>query len=75
MPTDIIYANKLAKIRQLDAQLMGLFLTRAAISDVQETDLPAFMERHVEALLEYAKDHPQTLAERLQKAGSKYRWN
>lgn len=46
VPTDIIYANKLAKIRQLDAQLMGLFLTRAAISDVQETDLPAFMERH-----------------------------
>lgn len=75
VPTDILFANKLAKIRQIDTQLMGLFLKRAAISDVQETDLPAFMERHVEALLDYAKDHPKTLAERLQKVGGNYRWN
>lgn len=74
LPSDVIFANRTAKMRELDRQLLGLFITRAAISDVPPEDFYAFMEHHTDALRRYSEDHPKTLAERLQKAGGKYRW-
>ena len=74
LPTDVIAANKTAKMRELDAQLLGLFVRRAAISDVSADAFYDFVERHVDALRLYSEEHPKTLDERLQKAGGRYRW-
>jgi hypothetical protein len=38
-PNQVIFANKDAKMRELDRQILGLFITRAAISDVPEETL------------------------------------
>jgi hypothetical protein len=73
-PNQVIFANKDAKMRELDRQILGLFVTRAAISDVPEEAFFAFMDQHTEALRRNSDEHPKTLEERLQKAGAKYRW-
>ncbi|MCT2541229.1 hypothetical protein [Sedimentimonas flavescens] len=73
-PSDVIFANRTAKMRELDRQILGLFVTRAAISDVPPGEFYDFMEQHTEALRRYSEEHPRTLEERLQKAGGKYRW-
>ncbi|MBO9475464.1 hypothetical protein J7413_18115 [Shimia sp. R10_1] len=62
----------MAKMRELDAQLLGLFITRAAISGVSAEGFVEFMETHVEALERLAAEHPQPIAERIAKAGAKY---
>ena len=73
-PSDVIFANRTAKMRELDQQLLGLFVTRAAISDVPPDEFYDFMDQHVEALRRNSEEHPKTLEERMQKAGGKYRW-
>ncbi|MBW0158394.1 hypothetical protein [Sedimentimonas flavescens] len=73
-PSDVIFANRTAKMRELDRQLLSLFVTRAAISDIQPGEFYAFMDQHTDALRRYSEEHPKTLEERLQKAGGKYRW-
>jgi hypothetical protein len=73
-PSQVIFANKDAKMRELDRQILGLFVTRAAISDVPEEAFFAFMDQHTEALRRKSDEHPKTLEERLQKAGAKHRW-
>jgi len=61
-------------MRELDAQLSGLFITRAAISDVSADDFDEFMESHVEALMRVVREHPVQVQERIAKAGARYRW-
>lgn len=61
-------------MRELDRQLLGLFVSRAAISEVSPEAFNGFMESHVDALQRYSKEHPKTLDERLQKAAGRYRW-
>jgi hypothetical protein len=74
LPNQVIFANKIAKMRELDRQLLGLFVSRAAISEVSPDEFDGFMESHVDALLRYSEEHPKTLEERLQKASGRYRW-
>ena len=74
LPSDVIHANRMAKMRELDAQLSGLFITRAAISDVSADDFDEFMEGHVEALMRLVSEHPVQVQERIAKAGARYRW-
>ena len=74
LPSDVIHANRMAKMRELDAQLSGLFITRAAISDVSADDFDEFMEGHVEALMRVVKEHGGSVEERIAKAGARYRW-
>tara|TARA_R110002094_G_scaffold200383_2_gene172065 strand:- start:1954 stop:3105 length:1152 start_codon:yes stop_codon:yes gene_type:complete len=73
LPSDVIHANRAAKMREIDAQLCGLFVTRAAISGVQADAFEGFMENHVNALLRYCEEHPTSLDERLGKAKARYR--
>ena len=47
LPSDVIHANRAAKMREIDAQLSGLFVTRAAISSVSADAFEEFMEGHV----------------------------
>ena len=73
LPSDVIEANRAAKMRDLDALLVGVFITRAAISDVSGDDFDDFMDNHVEALMRQTKEHPVPVGERIGKARSKYR--
>jgi hypothetical protein len=73
LPCDVIYANRAAKMRELDAQLSGLFITRAAISGVSADGFEEFMENHVEALAQLAGGHPVPVKERIAKARGRYR--
>ena len=74
LPNDVRDANKTEKMREIDAQLLGLFVTRAAISDVASDDFCEFMENHISALQQYSDAHPVALDERIGKAGARYRW-
>ena len=73
LPRDVIKANRSAKMRELDAQLLGLFITRAAISEVAAADFNDFMQNHVEALMRLVAEHPTPANERISKARAKYR--
>ncbi len=74
LPSDVIEANRTAKMRELDAQLCGLLITRAALSDVKTHDLQDFIETHADALWRQITEHPTPTAERLAKAKARYRW-
>jgi hypothetical protein len=73
LPSNVIEANRAAKMRELDAQLVGVFITRAAISDVSGDDFDDFMDNHVEALMRQTKEHPVPVGDRIGKARTKYR--
>lgn len=74
LPCEVIFAHRTAKRRQIDRQILGLFITRAAISDVGPDDFNDFMDHHTSTLQYLSDEHPRTVAERLQKAGGKYCW-
>ncbi|OWU66386.1 hypothetical protein ATO2_18895, partial [Roseovarius sp. 22II1-1F6A] len=74
LPSIVAEANRTAKMRELDTQLAGLLVTRAAISGVTAGEFAEFVDRHVEALRLHVNEHPQPLAERLRKATARYRW-
>ncbi|PLS19842.1 hypothetical protein [Neptunicoccus cionae] len=73
-PSDVVLANRTAKMRELDRQILGLFFTRAAISEVGENEFFDFMDRHTATLRDMSEEHPKTVGERLQKAAGKYCW-
>lgn len=74
LPNNVQDANRIEKMREIDAQLLGLFVTRAAISDVISDDFHEFMENHVSALQRYCEAHPLPVDERIGKAAARYRW-
>ena len=74
LPKVVIQANRAAKMRELDAQLSGLFITRAAISGIAGDEFDEFLERHFDTLAQLIKDHPVAVEERIAKAGAKYRF-
>lgn len=75
LPSDVIYANRIAKMRELDALLSGTFITRAAISDVSGDEFEEFMERHVETLVRLTSEHSVSIEDRMTKARARYRLN
>lgn len=73
LPSDVIHANRIAKMREMDAQLSGLFITRAAISGVSGDGFEEFMERHAETLMRLVGEHSISVEERMAKARGRYR--
>ncbi|MBL4874300.1 MAG: hypothetical protein JKY41_13175 [Rhodobacteraceae bacterium] len=73
LPSDVIHANRAAKMRELDTLLSGLFITRAAISNVSAADFEKFMDRHVETLIPLIREHLMPINERIAKARGRYR--
>ncbi|WP_424177145.1 hypothetical protein [Yoonia sp. TsM2_T14_4] len=73
LPDDVRNANRIEKMREIDAQLLGLFVTRAAISDVPSDDFHEFMDCHISALQRSCDAHPVPVNERLSKAAARYR--
>jgi len=74
LPNDVRDANRDQKMHEIDAQLLGLFVTRAAISDVTGDDFHDFMESHVGTLQQVCDAHPVEVDERMGKAAARYRW-
>ncbi|WP_170576435.1 hypothetical protein [Ruegeria atlantica] len=72
-PGDVMEANRAAKMRELDAQLAGLFVTRAAISGVFADSFIDFLESHSGELAQLVAEYTTPLEERLAKARGKYR--
>ena len=73
LPSDVIQANRAAKMRELDAQLAGLFVTRAAISGVSAEGFSDFLESHSDVLGRLVEENAAPLKERLAKARWRYR--
>lgn len=73
LPCDVMDANRAAKMRELDAQLAGLFVTRAAISDVSADSFSDFLESHSDVLVRLVEENTTPLEERISKARGKYR--
>ncbi len=61
-------------MRELDVLLSGLFITRAAISDVPGDRFEEFMENHVESLTRLVGEHSVSVEERIAKALGRYRF-
>lgn len=74
LPSNVVEANRSAKMRELDAQLTGLFVTRAAISGVTAEGFAEFMDGHVAALERLALEHSVPVGERIAKARTRYRF-
>jgi hypothetical protein len=72
LPSYVMKANRAAKMRELDAQLAGLFVTRAAISDVSADSFSDFLESHSNVLARLVAEHTTPLKERLAKARRRY---
>jgi hypothetical protein len=73
LPNDVISANRISKMREIDTQISGLFVTRAAISGVRPDEFEEFMENHSAALMRVCEEHPKPLDERIAKVQSQYR--
>ncbi|PCJ91184.1 MAG: hypothetical protein COA50_16790 [Flavobacteriaceae bacterium] len=73
LPSSVIFANRAAKMRELDTLLSGIFITRAAISDVTADGFEEFMGNHVEELKTSVRNHLVPVEERIAKARGRYR--
>ncbi|MFA3919703.1 hypothetical protein [Ruegeria hyattellae] len=73
LPSDVTQANRTAKMQELDTQLAGLFVTRAAISNVPADTFDDFLELHVEALSWIARENATPIEERLARVRARYR--
>lgn len=73
-PSEVIETNRAEHMRMLDRQLLGLFVSRAAASEVKPDEFPEFLDTHVEALKRQSDEHPLPIDERLGKAASRYRF-
>lgn len=69
----MIFANKFEKWRQFDTQLLGYFVSRAALSDVKPDDFEEFMDQHVQVLARMSKEHAKPIEERFDKVKRRYR--
>lgn len=74
LPQDIKDANRAEHKRMLDAQILGLLVSRAATGDVNGEGFNAFLKSHLLALREMSDAHPVSVDERLAKAGARYRF-
>ncbi len=70
----MIEANRVSKCRELDAQILGLLTTRAAISEVKAQEFEAFVEQHLDALIRLSREHKLPLDKRIAKAQGRYRF-
>ena len=73
LPSAVKYANRAEHMRMLDRQILGLFVARAAASEVEGDGFEEFAEQHVEAVLRSSAEHPVPIAERIAKARGRYR--
>lgn len=74
VPNDVKVANRDAHKRMLDAQTLGLMVSRAAAEDIRSDDMEAFYGRRLRALKENSREHPTPIDERLSRAKRRYKF-
>ncbi len=74
VPDDVKEANRAEHRRMLDAQILGLMVSRAGAEGVEGEDFDAFMKRHLLTLKDASKEHSVPIDERLSKAAGRYRF-
>ncbi|UWR79985.1 hypothetical protein K4K97_15510 [Phaeobacter inhibens] len=74
LPSEVIETNRAEHMRMLDRQILGLFVSRAAASEVQPGEFQDFLDSHIETLKRLSEEHPTPLPERLSKAAARYRF-
>ncbi|WP_240482088.1 hypothetical protein [Ruegeria marisrubri] len=74
LPSEVIETNRAEHIRMLDRQILGLFVSRAAASEVKPHEFRDFLDGHIEAIKRQSNEHPVPIGERLGKAASRYRF-
>jgi hypothetical protein len=71
-PVEVREANRAAHIEMLDAQLLGLMVSRAAAGGVEAGEMEGFFTRHAGALARLSREHPVGVEERMARAAGKY---
>lgn len=70
--SDVISANREAKTHELDALLCGVFITRAALENIEPEGFEAFMKGHTKRLQSLCDKHPVELPVRIGNARARY---
>jgi hypothetical protein len=71
-PVEVREANRAAHIEMLDAQLLGLMVSRAAAGEVGADQAEGFFKRHAAALARLSREHPVGIEERMARAAGRY---
>ncbi len=74
LPDDVKTVNREEHKHMLDAQILGLMVSRAATEGIKADDTDAFLKRHAATLTDISKAHPIPLEERLAKVASRYQF-
>lgn len=74
IPDEVKDANRAEHMRMLDAQILGLLVSRAAAGGIAPEGFDGFVKAHLLALREASRDHPVPIAERLAKSAARYRF-
>jgi hypothetical protein len=73
-PKDFKEANRAEHIRMLDAQILGLMVSRAAAEKVSAEDFGSFLLSHGQRLALASEKHPVSIATRLANSAKKYQF-
>lgn len=74
VPDEVKDANRAEHMAMLDAQILGLLVSRAAAGGIAADSFDAFLKAHLLALKDASKAHPLPIDERLAKSAAKYRF-
>lgn len=74
VPDEVKDANRAEHMRMLDAQILGLLVSRAAADGIVPDGFDGFVKAHLLALRDASRDHPLPIAERLAKSAGRYRF-
>jgi len=74
LPDDVKTVNREEHKHMLDAQILGLMVSRAATEGIKGDDTDAFLKRHAATLTDISRAHPVPLEERLAKVASRYQF-
>lgn len=74
VPDEVKDANRTEHQRMLDAQILGLLVSRAAAGGIAADDFEGFLKQHLLTLKDASTAHPRPIDERLAKADARYRF-
>lgn len=74
VPDEVKDANRTEHMAMLDAQILGLLVSRAAAGGIPADSFDAFLKSHLFTLKDASKAHPLPIDERLAKSAARYRF-
>lgn len=74
VPDEVKDANRAEHMRMLDAQILGLLVSRAAAAGITPEGFDSFVKAHLLTLRDASREHPVPIGERLAKSAGQYRF-